>query len=78
MLSLVQQAFVGRDEKRAPLKTPAWEARTGGGGCIVEMTSQLKIMLIVSCFIRLTCLVLLLTVEVTKQPWLKNMQSAAH
>ena len=22
----VEQAFVGRDEKRAPLKTPAWEA----------------------------------------------------
>ena len=27
MLSLVEQAFVGRDEKRAPLKMPAWEAR---------------------------------------------------
>ena len=27
MLFLVEQAFVGRDEKRAPLKTPAWEAR---------------------------------------------------
>ena len=27
MLSLVEQAFVGRDEKRAPLKTPAWEAK---------------------------------------------------
>ena len=27
MLSLLEQAFVGRDEKRAPLKTPAWEAR---------------------------------------------------
>ena len=26
MLSSVEQAFVGRDEKRAPLKTPAWEA----------------------------------------------------
>ena len=26
MLSSVGQAFVGRDEKRAPLKTPAWEA----------------------------------------------------
>ena len=26
MLFLVEQAFVGRDEKRAPLKTPAWEA----------------------------------------------------
>ena len=26
MLSSVERAFVGRDEKRAPLKTPAWEA----------------------------------------------------
>ena len=26
MLSSVEQAFVGRDKKRAPLKTPAWEA----------------------------------------------------
>ena len=25
MLSSVEQAFVGRDEKRVPLKTPAWE-----------------------------------------------------
>ena len=26
MLSSAERAFVGRDEKRAPLKTPAWEA----------------------------------------------------
>ena len=26
-MSSVEQAFVGRDEKQAPLKTPAWEAR---------------------------------------------------
>ena len=26
MLSLVEQTFVERDEKRAPLKMPAWEA----------------------------------------------------
>ena len=26
MLFSVEKAFVGRDEKRAPLKTPAWEA----------------------------------------------------
>ena len=25
MLFSVEQTFVGRDEKRAPLKTPAWE-----------------------------------------------------
>ena len=30
MLSSVEQAFVGRDEKRAPLKTPAWEVITSG------------------------------------------------
>ena len=29
MLSSVEQAFVGRDEKRAPLKKPAWEASGG-------------------------------------------------
>ena len=29
MLFSVEQAFVGRDEKRAPLKTPAWEASYG-------------------------------------------------
>ena len=26
MLSSVEQAFVGRDEKRAPLKKPVWKA----------------------------------------------------
>ena len=31
MLFSVEQAFVGRDEKRAPLKTPAWEAMWGIG-----------------------------------------------
>ena len=30
MLFWVEQAFVGREEIRAPLKTPAWEARTAG------------------------------------------------
>ena len=40
MLSSAEQAFVGRDKKRAPLETPAWEARresevskSGGGVC---------------------------------------------
>ena len=28
MLSSVEQAFVGREEKQTPLKTPAWEAST--------------------------------------------------
>ena len=27
MLFSVEQAFVGRDKIRAPLKTPAWEAK---------------------------------------------------
>ena len=26
MLFSIEQAFVGREERRAPLKTPAWEA----------------------------------------------------
>ena len=30
MLSSVEQAFVGSDEKRAPLKTPVWEATSLG------------------------------------------------
>ena len=29
MLFLVEQAFVGKDEKRAPLKMSAWQARDG-------------------------------------------------
>ena len=29
MLFWVEQAFVGREEIRAPLKMPAWEARWG-------------------------------------------------
>ena len=28
MLFSVEQAFVVRDERRAPVKTPAWEARS--------------------------------------------------
>ena len=28
MLFSAEQAFVGRDEKRAPLKTPAWETNS--------------------------------------------------
>ena len=31
MLFSVEQAFVGTDEKRAPLKTPAWEAKVERG-----------------------------------------------
>ena len=34
MLFSVEQAFVERDEKRAPLKTPAWEA-TFAWGCVL-------------------------------------------
>ena len=30
MLFPVEQAFVGRDEKRGPRKTPAWEATVHG------------------------------------------------
>ena len=28
MLSTVEQVFVGRDEKQAPLEMPAWEAKS--------------------------------------------------
>ena len=34
MLFAVEQWFVGRDEKRAPLKTPACEARLNVSCCI--------------------------------------------
>ena len=30
MLSSVEEAFVGREKIRAPLKTPAWEATMPG------------------------------------------------
>ena len=42
MLSSVEQAFVGRDEKRAPLKTPAWKAklRRVTRGCELLITGQ--------------------------------------
>ena len=33
MLFSVEQAFVGRDEKRAPLKMFAWEATPGAATC---------------------------------------------
>ena len=39
MLSSVEQAFVGRDEIRAPLKTPAWE---------VTSSAALNVMLILT------------------------------
>ena len=36
MLSSVEQAFVGREEIRAPLKTHAWEARFPSVYCRIE------------------------------------------
>ena len=41
-----------------------------------ESKSKLKIMPIVSCFIRLTCLFLFMTVEASTQPCVKMVQSA--
>jgi len=41
MLSSVEQAFVGRDEKRAPLKTPAWEATAIG--TVSKLDSKLNL-----------------------------------
>ena len=41
MLFSVEQAFVGRDtEKRAPLKTPAWEARSLGESDFIILRFQ--------------------------------------
>ena len=49
MLFSVEQAFAGREEIRAPLKTPAWEARANGttgdadelGGYLESLLSRL-------------------------------------
>ena len=42
MLSSVEQAFVGRDEKRAPLKTPAWEARHKAARIDIDVDQDIK------------------------------------
>ena len=42
MLFSVEQAFVGRDEKRAPLKTPAWEARSCTVLSSLEIIQQIQ------------------------------------
>ena len=42
MLSSVDQAFVGKDEKQDPLKTPASEAKKPCDSCnFLRMVSQL-------------------------------------
>ena len=45
MLSSVEQAFVGRDEIRPPLETPAWE----GGGVVVSKKIVLALRASVWC-----------------------------
>ena len=40
MLFSVEQAFVGRDEKRTPLKTPAWEATSKYAQAILSSVSS--------------------------------------
>ena len=42
MLSSVEQAFVGREEIRAPLKMPAWEARYIADSKISTLEGGLK------------------------------------
>ena len=42
MLSWVEQAIVGRDEKRAPLKTPVWEARASGEPWLMIIMKKAK------------------------------------
>ena len=45
MLYSVEQAFVGRDERRAPLKTPSWEAIIERAFRILLKTTQFKTLL---------------------------------
>ena len=40
MLSSVEQVFVGREEIRAPLKTPAWEANSTHAWRIISEMSR--------------------------------------
>ena len=40
MLLSVEQAFVGRDEIRAPLKAPAWEATTQCDSLLLSQQGQ--------------------------------------
>ena len=57
MLSSVEQAFVGRDEKRVPLKTLAWEAKgffeklysfASGKICVGVLTNPFKLCIFVT------------------------------
>ena len=43
MLSPVEQAFVGRDEIRTPLKMPAWEATLQATGAKIITTLHVVI-----------------------------------
>ena len=54
MLSSVEQAFVGRDEKQAPLKTPAWEANTGPDCPIFSTKLFLRLLIALSHSFRQT------------------------
>ena len=47
MLFSVEQAFVGREEIRAPLKTPAWEASRS---CEAREKNRLSVFHIMSLF----------------------------
>ena len=42
MLFSVEQAFVGREEIRAPLKTPAWEANYSQAGLRQDQVRKLQ------------------------------------
>ena len=42
MLFPAEQAFVGRDEKRAPLKMPAWEATLRSKELNLQLQLQVK------------------------------------
>ena len=48
MLFSVEQAFVGREEIRAPLKRPAWEAKSVRAGDESELPTRGSIYVILS------------------------------
>ena len=43
MLSSVEQAFVGREEKQTPLKTPAWEATSYADHLLISIKTFIKV-----------------------------------
>ena len=62
MLSSVEQAFVGREEKQTPLKTPAWEATSYADHLLISIKTFIKVIRYLN---PLVLLVLLLSLNLT-------------